>query len=108
MNVPIQLPNDCIQAVVTTSASGVTITPSTFTADGNSVVCVPVNANTKKQLVTEDTNTLFPPILHKNINTEDFFRVITEGSANQIITLTVTYSFNNMLDTTQTITIVQP
>ena len=108
VNVPIQLPNDCIQAVVSTSASGVTITPSTFTADGNSVVCVPANANTKKRLVTEDTNTLFPEILHKNINTEDFFRVITEGSANQIITLTVTYSFNNMLDTTQTITIVQP
>ena len=71
-------------------------------------VCVPANTNTKKLIVTEDTNLLFPPILRKFLNTEDFFRIETEGSALQTITLNLTYTYCNGAVNDSQIVIQQP
>ena len=46
IQVPILLPSNCGQANVTTSNAGVTINPTSFTADGFTEVCVPANSNT--------------------------------------------------------------
>ena len=58
--------------------------------------------------IDEDTNLLFPPILYKYVNTEDNFRIVTEGSANQTIVLTVTFTYCNGAVDDQTIVIQQP
>ena len=108
VDVPINLPNGVCSAAIATTTGGVTITPSSVTASQNIVVCVPANANPQTLLVTEDTNLLFPPILYKYINTEDNFRIQTEGSANQTIILTVTFTYCNGTVDDQTIVIQQP
>jgi hypothetical protein len=86
IDVRVDLPNDAIQADLTCVTAGVTITPSTLTADGVVEICVPANPNTRTQLITEDSFDFI---------TEEFENIITEESQTQVITVVVTYTFWN-------------
>ena len=108
VDVPINLPNGVCSVAIATTTGGVTITPSTVTSSQVISVCVPANTNTQNLIVTEDTNLLFPPILRKFLNTEDFFRIETEGSALQTITLNLTYTYCNGAVNDSQIVIQQP
>ena len=100
VNVPVNLLNGVCSATIATTTAGVTITPSTITSSQIVVVCFPANSNTQELLVTEDAA--------DHINTEDYFRLETEESAQQSITLTVTQTYCNGNTTTNTIIIQQP
>jgi hypothetical protein len=80
-------PNNVESATVSTTTSGVTITPSTLTSEGTVEVCIPDNPTTTTVLKTEDNVDY--------INTEDSNRIRTEGGDVELITLTVTYTFTN-------------
>ena len=86
VDVRVDLPNGTIQADLTCVTAGVTITPSTLTADGVVEICVPANPNTRTQLITEDSFDFI---------TEEFENIITEESQTQVITVVVTYTFWN-------------
>jgi hypothetical protein len=86
VDVRVDLPNGATQADLTCVTAGVTITPSTLTADGVVEICVPANANTRTQLITEDSFDFI---------TEEFENIITEESQTQVITVVVTYTFWN-------------
>ena len=86
VDVRVDLPNGAIQADLTCVTAGVTITPSTLSADGVVEICVPANANTRTQLITEDSFDFI---------TEEFENIITEESQTQVITVVVTYTFWN-------------
>jgi hypothetical protein len=86
VDVRVDLPNGAIQAELTCVTAGVTITPSTLTADGVVEICVPANANTRTQLITEDSFDFI---------TEEYENIITEESQTQVITVVVTYTFWN-------------
>lgn len=85
LDVRILFPNGASSATITTTDTGVTITPSTLTTDGTIEVCIPANADTIGLLVTEDDSAY--------INTEDFIRLRTEEGTVFIYTLLVTYSY---------------
>ena len=85
VDVRILLPNGAVSAAITTTASGVTITPSSLTADGFVSVCIPANTDLLKMIVTEDAT--------NNINSEDFFQLRTEEGEAALYALTVTYTF---------------
>ena len=86
VDVRVDLPNNAIQADLTCVTAGVTITPSTLTADGVVEICVPANPNTRTQLITEE---------RFDFITEEFENIITEESQTQVITVVVTYTFWN-------------
>jgi hypothetical protein len=94
VDVKILLPLNCVQADITTTDPGVTITPSTLTSDGFVEVCVPANDNTNV-LKTEDNADY--------VNTEDLAnRIKTEQNDATVYTLTVTYTYQNgIVQTTQ-------
>jgi hypothetical protein len=87
LDVRILFPNNVESATVTTTTSGVTITPSTLTSEGTVEVCIPDNPNATTVLKTEDDLDY--------INTENTNRIRTEGGTVELITLTVTYTFTN-------------
>ena len=87
LDVRILFPNNVESATVTTTTSGVTITPSTLTSEGTVEVCIPDNPNATTVLKTEDDVDY--------INTEDSDRIRTEEGTVELITLTVTYTFTN-------------
>jgi hypothetical protein len=87
LDVRILFPNNVESATVTTTTSGVTITPSTLTSEGTVEVCIPDNPNATTVLKTEDDIDY--------INTENTNRIRTEGGTVELITLTVTYTFTN-------------
>ena len=85
IQVPILLPSNCGQANVTTSNAGVTINPTSFTADGFTEVCVPANTNTI-HIKSEDNA--------DNLATEDLAnQLITEQNDVEIYTIVVTYTY---------------
>jgi len=84
VDVRIIFPNGAVSATISTTDAGVTITPSTLTADGTVSVCIPANTDLLKLIITEEG---------ENINTEDFIRLRTEEGTVAIYTLTVTYTF---------------
>jgi hypothetical protein len=87
VDVKILLPLNCVQADVTTSDAGVTITPSTLTSDGFVEVCVPANNNTNVLKTEDDAD---------YVNTEDLSnRIKTEQNDAVVYTLTVTYTYQN-------------
>jgi hypothetical protein len=86
IDVKIPFINGAISATITTSYSGVTITPSTITSSQAVEVCVPANANTTSFLLAENSDFLI---------TEEFQNLITENSTTQVITLVITYTFAN-------------
>ena len=85
LDVRILFPNGATSATITTTDTGVTITPSTLTTDGTIEVCIPANADTIGLLVTEDDSAY--------INTENFRPIRTEEGTVFIYTLLVTYSY---------------
>jgi hypothetical protein len=87
LDVRILFPNGVESATITTTTSGVTITPSTLTSEGTVEVCIPDNPNATTVLKTEDDVDY--------INTENTDRVRTEEGIIELITLTVTYTFTN-------------
>ena len=87
LDVRILFPNGVESATITTTTSGVTITPSTLTSEGTVEVCIPDNPNATTVLKTEDDVDY--------INTENTDRVRTEEGTIELITLTVTYTFTN-------------
>jgi hypothetical protein len=98
LNVPIKFINGAVSATITTTFSGVTITPSTITSSQTIVVCIPENTNSPSNILAENSNSLI---------TEEFQNLITENSSVQVITLTVTYTFGDGSTTVNTIQILQ-
>jgi len=86
IDVRVDLPNGAVQADLTCSTAGVTITPSTINADSVVEVCVPANANPRTKLITEESFDFI---------TEEFENMITEESATLVITVVVTYTFSD-------------
>jgi hypothetical protein len=87
LQIPINLPNKAIQADITTTASGVTITPATITESQDIEVCIPANTESETFIITEDSQDY--------LNTEEYERFITDETETQIIVLLVTYTFSN-------------
>jgi hypothetical protein len=98
INVPINLVNKSVSATITTDFVGVTITPSTITSSQSITVCIPENTNTPSNILAENSDSLI---------TEEFQNLITENSATQVITLTVTYTLSNGQQVANQITILQ-
>jgi hypothetical protein len=99
VDVRILFPNDVETARVTTTTSGVTITPSTLTSEGFVTVSIPANPNATTVLKTEDDVDY--------INTENTNRIRTEGGTVELITLNVQYTFINGTQSTNQIYIQQ-
>jgi hypothetical protein len=99
LDVRILFPNNVESATVSTTTSGVTITPSTLTSEGTVEVCIPDNPNATTVLKTEDNVDY--------INTENKDRIRTEEGTVELITLTVTYTFTNGTQATNQIYIQQ-
>ena len=100
IDVRILFPNGVVQADITTTDAGVTITPSTLNSEGTVEVCIPTNPNTTTVLKTEDDLDY--------INTEDLtYRIRTEGGTVAIYTLLVTYTYSNGTQTSNQIFIQQ-
>ena len=99
LEVRILFPNNVESATVTTTTSGVTITPSTLTSEGTVEVCIPDNPNATTVLKTEDDVDY--------INTENTDRIRTEGGTIELITLDVEYTFTNGTQATNQIYIQQ-
>ena len=98
LDVKVNMVNGAVSASITTSFAGVTITPSTITSSQTVEVCIPSNPNTPSFILAENTDELISEI---------FQNFITENSASQIITLTVTYTFSNGSQVQNQITINQ-
>ena len=91
LNIDILFPNDAQQATITTTTSGVTITPSTLTSEGRTRVCLPVNTATDV-IVTEDGT---DDITDENAGTITTKQFRTEGAGTTVIVLVVTYTLTN-------------
>jgi len=91
LNIDILFPNDAVSATVTTTTSGVTITPSTLTSEGRTEVCLPVNTATDL-IVTEDGT---DNITDENAGSIATKQLRTEGASDTVIILVVTYTFSN-------------
>jgi len=91
LNIDILFPNNAVSATVTTTTAGVTITPSTFTAEGRTRVCLPVNGATDL-IVTEDGT---DDITDENAGSIATKQLRTEGGGATVIILVVTYTFSN-------------
>jgi len=100
LDVPINFINGAVQADITTSFVGVTITPSTIYESQNIQVCIPENTESGTFIITEDSEDY--------INTEEYERFITDESSTQVITLIVTFTFADGTTAQTQITIIQP
>jgi hypothetical protein len=98
LDVRVNLPNGAVSADITTSFGGVTITPSTITSSSTIEVCIPENTNSPSNLLAENNN---------KIISEIFQNIVTENSSQQVITLTVTYTFTDGSQASNQITIIQ-
>jgi hypothetical protein len=98
LDVPINFINGAVQADITTSFAGVTITPSTIFESQTIQVCIPENTESGTFIITEDAEDY--------INTEEYERFITDESSAQVITLIVTFTFADG-STAQTQIIIQ-
>jgi hypothetical protein len=98
LEVPINFVNGAVSASITTSFAGVTISPSTITSSQFITVCIPENTNTPSFILAENSDVLI---------TEEFQNLITENSAVQVITLTVTYTLSNGQQVANQIQILQ-
>jgi hypothetical protein len=82
LDINIPFVNGSAYATITSSFSGVTITPSTIYQNQLVEVCIPANPNTTSKILAENTN----PII-----TETGLNLITEESSVQVITVVVSY-----------------
>ena len=97
IKMPILFPNNVVSAAITTTATGVTITPSTLTSEGTTIVCIPANTNSVNLISSEDGN---------NIVTQDYLRLRTEEGGSNFIVITTTYTYADG-STTQINTIIE-
>ena len=91
LEILILFPNNAVSATVTTTTSGVTITPSTLTSEGRTRVCLPVNTATDL-IVSEDGA---DNITDENAGSIATKQLRTEGGSVIVIILIVTYTFSN-------------
>jgi len=98
LQVNIPFTNKTDYATITSSFTGVTITPSTIYQNQLVEVCIPANPNTTSKILAENTN----PII-----TETGLNLITEESSVQVITILVSYYDITGTLLTQDIIIVQ-
>jgi hypothetical protein len=98
LDINIPFINGSAYATITSSFSGVTITPSTIYQNQLVEVCIPANPNTTSKILAENTN----PII-----TETGLNLITEESSVQVITVVVSYFNTAGTLLTQDIIIVQ-
>ncbi len=98
LQVPINWINGAVSANITTAFAGVTISPSTITQSRFITVTIPENLNTPSNILAENSNSLI---------TEEFQNIVTENSAVQVITLTVTYTLSNGQQVANQIQILQ-
>ncbi len=99
LDVNIPFPNGTASATITSSFSGVTITPSTIYQNQIVEVCIPANTNTTSRILAENTD----PII-----TETGLYLITEESSVQVITIVATYTdINGNISATNTIIVQQ-
>jgi hypothetical protein len=98
LEVNIPFINGSSYATITSSFSGVTITPSTIYQNELVEICIPANPNTTSNILAENTN----PII-----TETGLNLITEESSVQVITVVVSYYNISGILLTQDIIIVQ-
>ena len=97
IKMPILFPNNVVSAAITTTATGVTITPSALTSEGTTIVCIPANTNSVNLISSEDGN---------NIVTQDYLRLRTEEGGSNFIVITTTYTYADG-STTQINTIIE-
>lgn len=98
VEVAINFVNGAVSADITTDFPGVTISPSTITSSQFISVCIPENTNTPANILTENSDSLI---------TEEFQNIVTENSAVQVITLTITYTLSNGQQVANQIQILQ-
>jgi hypothetical protein len=85
LDINIPFVNGSAYATITSSFSGVTISPSTIYQNQLVEVCIPANPNTTSKILAENTNSII---------TETGLNLITEESSVQVITVVVSY-FNS-------------
>jgi hypothetical protein len=98
IDVAINFVNGAVSADITTDFPGVTISPSTITSSQFIRVCIPENTDTPANILTENSDSLI---------TEEFQNIVTENSAVQVITLTITYTLSNGQQVANQIQILQ-
>ena len=98
IEVAINFVNGAVSADITTDFPGVTISPSTITSSQFIRVCIPENTDTPANILTENSDSLI---------TEEFQNIVTENSAVQVITLTITYTLSNGQQVANQIQILQ-
>jgi hypothetical protein len=86
VDVEVLFPNYVKSALITTTTSGVTISPSTITSEQRISVTVPTDTNVYYGRITEDGNTRV---------TESFLNRITEQGEDKIIDLEIEYTFED-------------
>jgi hypothetical protein len=99
VEVRILFPNDAASARISTTTSGVTISPSNISSESIVTVSIPDNPNATTVLKTEDDVDY--------INTENTNRIRIEGGTVELITLNVEYTYINGTQTTSQIYIQQ-
>jgi hypothetical protein len=98
IEVPINFVNGAVSADITTDFPGVTISPSTITSSQFITVCIPENTDTPANILAENSDSLI---------SEEFQNIVTENSAVQVITLTITYTLSNGQQVANQIQILQ-
>ena len=98
IEVAINFVNGAVSADITTDFPGVTISPSTITSSQFITVCIPENTDTPANILAENSDSLI---------TEEFQNIVTENSAVQVITLTITYTLSNGQQVANQIQILQ-
>ena len=99
IDVPILFPKEATSARVSSSDTGVSVSPSNITEEQIVEVTLPDNSGTTTVLKTEDNIDY--------INTEDSDRIRTEGGDSQIYTVDIDYTYRNGTQTTSKIYILQ-
>ena len=100
IDVPINFINGAVQADISTTFLGVTITPSTIYESQTIQVCIPENTESGTYIITEDAEDY--------INTEEYERFITDESSTQVIILVVVFTLSNGSTAQTQIIITQP
>lgn len=92
-------PNGAASAAITTTDAGVSISPSSLTAEAIVAVTIPANTDTVG-LITDEAGT-------SQVNTESFLVLRTEAGSEKVYTLSVTYTFPDGTTSVNTVTINQ-
>jgi len=92
-------PNGAASAAITTSDAGVSISPSSLTAEAIVGVTIPANTDTVG-LITDEAGT-------SQVNTESFIALRTEAGNEKVYNLSVTYTFPDGTTSANSVNITQ-